>query len=134
MRRSELQQISEVVHDRIGFNELNGHENRSTYKAADGWDSMNERTRDRIRTMLSFAQRLVPFMLPKDLAYLVGMDEGLTVTPAQMANMSKAEIGQQILENAKSDAILDCVRGWSIRIWLDRRKWEKVIKRGVKHT
>lgn len=81
--------------------------------------------------MLAFLANTVPWMLDDQLIWVVEADEGITYSVDDTLN-NRAEmerVALLIIENAKINPALDCIRGEAMKQWLSRRKWYKIMKK-----
>ena len=131
MRRSEVEAIADRIKDQIWSNTVSGHPPLSEYRSADNWETRPPRTKERICRMLTFLASTVPWMLDDQLIWVVEADEGITCSVNDILNnrADMERVALLIIENAKINPALDCIRGEAMKQWLSRRKWYKIMKK-----
>ncbi len=124
-----MEELTEAVTARYREQYLSGilHASLDGFKSLDDWETRPERTKERIVRMLEWSKILIPILIDQDLQYLVDADEGQILTDEQRL-LPRREQCLTILEVAKTHPFLDCVRGWAMKQWVERRKWEKILK------
>lgn len=130
MRKSEIEELNERVTQRYREQFLNGiiHASPEGFKSLDDWESKPEALKQRISRMLEWGKKVVPFLVEENINWLSEADEGSVTPDSERKNYTKQELALRNIEAAKTQPFLDCVRGWAMREWLHRGRWENIFK------
>lgn len=134
MRKSEVEDLNERVTQRYREQYMKGilRAPKDGFVSLDGWENQPETLKARICRMLEWSKKIAPLLIDTDRTWLLEADEFQIVSEEARKDMTEEEVMLMVIEAAKTEPYLDCVRGWSMRLWLNRGRWDKIVARKQK--